>query len=136
MAWFNLHVISAICIARVFAGMVFFTVAFAPTIFRTLDPHQAPWVMRQAFPRCYNNLAVQQGVGAAVRLPAHSHSVEVGILAIRCIVNLLLRQFLLPCIDRVSVSDPATSLRLDRLSMVIKIDLMDAVATILARRAQ
>ena len=132
MAWFNLHVISAICVARVFAGMIFFTVAFAPTIFRTLDPHQASWVMRQAFTRCY----VQQGVGAAVRLPAHSHGVEVGILAIRCIVNLLLRQFLLPCIDRVNVSNPATSLRLDRLSMVIKIDLMDAGATILARRAQ
>ena len=136
MARFSLHVISAICIASVFSGMIFFTVASAPTIFCTLDPQQASWVMRQAFPRCYNNLAVQQGVGAAARLPAHSHGVEVGILAIRCIVNLLLRQFLLPCIGRVSVSDPATSLRLDRLRMVIKIDLMDAVATILARRTQ
>tara|TARA_Y100001934_G_scaffold8958_1_gene12055 strand:- start:981 stop:1391 length:411 start_codon:yes stop_codon:yes gene_type:complete len=136
MAWFSLHVISAICVASVFAGMIFFTAASAPTIFRTLDPQQASWVMRQAFPRCYNYLAVQQGVGAAVRLPAHSHGFKTGILAISCIVNLLLRQFLLPCIAFVGVPNPATFPRLDRLSMTIKIGLLDAVATVLARRAQ
>ena len=136
MAWFSLHMISAICIANVFSGMTFFTVASAPTIFRTLDRPRVARLIRQVFPRYYIYLAVQQDRGAAVLLPAHSHSVGVGILAIRCIVNLPLRQFLLPCIDRVSVSDPATSSRLDRLRMIIKIDLLDAVATVLARRAQ
>ena len=136
MAWFSLHVLSAICIAGVFSGMILFTVAPAPTTFRTLDRPQAARLMRQVFPRYYIHLAVQQDSGAAVLLPAHSHGVEVGILAIRRIVNLLLRQFLLPNIDRVSVSDPATSSRLDRFSMIIKIDLLDAIATILARRAQ
>ncbi len=136
MAWFSLHVLSAICIAGVFSGMILFTVAPAPTTFRTLDRPQAARFMRQVFPRYYIHLAVQPDSGAAVLLPAHSHGVEVGILAIRRIVNLLLRQFLLPDIDHVNVSDPATSSRLDRLSMIIKINLLDAVATVLVRRAQ
>ena len=136
MAWFSLHVLSAICIAGVFSGMILFTVAPAPTTFRTLDRPQAARLMRQVFPRYGIQLAEEQNAGAAVLLPTLSHGAEFGTLAIRCIVNLRLRQFLLPDIDRVNVSDPATSSRLDRLRMIIKIDLLDAVATVLVRRAQ
>ena len=136
MAWFSLHVLSAICIAGVFSGMILFTVAPAPTTFRTLDRPQAARLMRQVFQRYCKYLAVHRVAGAGILMPAHSHGVEVGILAISCIINLLLRQFFLPYIDRVSISDPATSLRLDRLSVIIKIGLLDAVAVIFARRAQ
>ena len=136
MAWFTLHVIALICVAGAFGGMIFFMISFAPTVFRTLERPQAARLMRQVFPRYYMYLAVLQGAGAVVLLPAHSYGGEVGTLAIGCIVNLLLRQFLLPRIDRVRDSDPAAFSRLHRLSVIINFGLFAAVATVLVRLAQ
>ena len=136
MAWFPLHVITVICVASAFGGMILFAIAFAQIVFRTLERPQVARLMRQVSPRHYTYLPTLQGAKAAVLLPAHSCGVEVSTLAISCAVNLLIRQFLLPRIDRVCVSDPATLLRPHRLCVIINIDLFGAVATVLARRAQ
>tara|TARA_B100000700_G_C14475077_1_gene592503 strand:+ start:166 stop:564 length:399 start_codon:yes stop_codon:yes gene_type:complete len=132
MAWFTLHVIALICVASAFGRMIFFTMAFGPTVFRKLERRQATWLMRQVL----RNLAVLQGAGAVILLPANCYGIEVGTLAISCIVNLLLRQFLLPCIDRVRVSEPAAFSQLYQLSVIINIGLFATVPTVLAGRAQ
>ena len=136
MAWFTLHLIAVICVASAFGGMILFAIAFAQIVFRTLERPQAARLMRQVSPRHDMYPPVLQGAKASVLLPAHSCGVEVSTLAISRALNLLMRQFLLPRIDRVCISDPATFLRPHRLCVIINIDLFGAVPAVLARRAQ
>jgi len=133
MALFTLHVVALICVASAFGGMIFFMMVLAPAAFRTLERPQAARITRQVFPRYDMYLAELQGAGGAALLPAHSYGVKVSTLGITCIVNLLLRQFLLQRTDRVRVSGPATFSRLHRLSVNINIGLFAAVATVLVR---
>lgn len=136
MAWFTLHVVSLICVAGVFGGMICFLTVFAPPVFQTLERPQAGRLMRHVFPRYYLYLAILQAIGAAALIPASSYGVEVVTLVIGCIVNLLLRQFLLPRLDRVRDSDPAAFSRLHRLSLAVNFGQFAAIATILVRLAQ
>ena len=136
MVLITLHVIALICVASAFGGMIFFMMALAPSVFRTLEHPQATRITRQVFPRYYMNLAELQGAGGAALLPAHSYGAKFSTLGITCIVNLRPRQFLLRRIDRVRVSGPATFSRLHRLSVNKNIGLFAAVATVLVRLVQ
>ena len=140
-ALFTLHVIASICVASAFGGMISFMMALAPAVFRTLERLQAARPTRQVFVSCYMyldymNIAEFRGTGGTAQLPAYICGVKVSTLGINCIINLLLWQFLLRRLDRVSGSGSATFSRLHRLSVSGSMGLLVAVATVLVRIAQ
>jgi len=137
MNWLTLHVAALLLTAAAFGGMLLFMTCIAPTVFRTLERPQAAMLMRALFPVYYLVLAVVLVLAALTLVPAGSYTVEIGLLGGTAAVFVVLRQGLVPRIERRrEAGDTRGFARLHRLSVIVNLLQFAVVAVALVRLAR
>lgn len=108
-------------------GIVFFSLAVAPSLFRTLGPHTAGRALRQIFPRYYL-IGIACGVILMAVTAARGWlwhwnrltSILLGVLAFMTGINLLARQAIVPMLDAAREAGRKRQFaRLHRLSLLL-----------------
>lgn len=135
--WLTFHTFATVATGLLAGGMVFFSFAFAPAVFRTLDADNAGRMIRAVFPLYYLLGLLLATVGAILAWPGSP--VDGAVLGGVALVFAFARQILRPAIDASRArrqQDPAANTafrRLHGISMLLNLAQTIAVLAVLVR---